>query len=609
MSIEARREASEIAARHLAAGRLAEAAAILEDILRQQPSDTEALCGLGAVLLKRGEPERGFDLIARAVALAPSDATATGNLAIAYMVCGKLPEAEDCARRALDLGPEKPGLHANFASVLSALGKTADALQAQRHAVALAPTSADQRFNLGNVLVAAGRLPAARIEFEAALDRDPDHLGALNNLALLNQQAGRLDPALALLDRARLQDPLNPRLMAHRADVLSRLGRHPEAIETVTRAATLSPKDPVLQRARAAVLLGAGDFAEAGRVLAAVLRGAPNDSAAAGLLATLMRRQGRLYEAQVVIDHARSGNPGPCPLDPVAVELLLLRGRYSDAWALLNGRADGEPSPVSQLAGDARLEGRHIRLVSLDSTAALFATLFLPSLKARGAVLTVVCPPILARLFETLAAVDAVVPMSEIDLSALLQEGVVTIPLDHLPHLLQATPEIPAVAAPLFDMPPAAAGTTPGATGGIGLWWEGPGPGGALAEALSRTGGATIVSLQTGPASNDAREVLASDRFVDRGAAISDFHDLAQEILALDRVIAPDGPVAHLAAALGVETWVLVGRDGSWPWHGDPESPWYPSSRVFRQSTDGSWDAALAAICRSICDGSGTGNG
>ena len=117
------------------------------------------------------------------------------------------------------------------------------------------------------------------------------------------------------------------------------------------------------------------------------------------------------------------------------------------------------------------------------------------------------------------------------------------------------------------------------------------------------------MSLQTGPASNDAREVLASDRFVDRGAAISDFHDLAHEILALDRVIAPDVPVAHLAAALGVETWVLVGRDGSWPWHGDPESPWYPSSRVFRQSTDGSWDAALAAICRSICDGSGTGNG
>ena len=96
-------DATEAAARHLAAGRLPEAAAILEDVLRRRPSNTEALCGLGAILLKRGEPERGFELIAQAVALAPADAVVMGNLAIAYMVCDKLPEAVDCARRALDL--------------------------------------------------------------------------------------------------------------------------------------------------------------------------------------------------------------------------------------------------------------------------------------------------------------------------------------------------------------------------------------------------------------------------------------------------------------------------------------------------------------------------
>ena len=65
--------------------------------------------------------------------------------------------------------------------------------------------------------------------------------------------------------------------------------------------------------------------------------------------------------------------------------------------------------------------------------------------------------------------------------------------------------------------------------------------------------------------------------------------------------VAPDGPVAHLAAAPGVETWVLVDRDGSWHWHGDPgPSPWYPNTRVFRQSPDGSWSAALAAIREAL---------
>ena len=488
-------------------------------MLRRRPSNTEALCGLGAILLKRGEPERGFELIAQAVALAPTDAVVMGNLAIAYMVCDKLPEAVDCARRALDLGPDKAGLHAIFAGVLSALDRTAEALEAQRHAVALAPDSADQRFNLGNALLAAGQPAVALAEFEAALDIDPNHAGAINNLALLHKQAGRTDNALALLDRARLQDPLNPRLLANLADVLSQLRRHPEAIEAATRAATLSPKDPRLQLSRAAVLLEAGDLVQAGKLLAAVLRDAPKDAVAAGLLATLMRRQGRLDEAQVAIDHARSFGPGPGALDRLAVELLLMRGRYGDAWALVNGASGNASPPASRLAltGTGGIAGQAIRLVSIDSSAALFAARFLPSLKARGAALTVVCPPVLARLFEALPAVDTVLPMARIELSALLEKGVMVVPLDHLPHLLAVTPETPPAEGRLFDMAPAAAGTT-GTTGTaaaraavsaisghVGLWWEGPGPGAALPEAVAGIAGVTIASLQAGPARDHAR--------------------------------------------------------------------------------------------------------
>jgi hypothetical protein len=62
-------------------------------------------------------------------------------------------------------------------------------------------------------------------------------------------------------------------------------------------------------------------------------------------------------------------------------------------------------------------------------------------------------------------------------------------------------------------------------------------------------------------------------------------------------MIAPDGPVAHLSASLGVATWVLVGRDGAWFWpQGDRRSDWYPSSRAFAQAIDGSWTAAFDAL-------------
>lgn len=604
MSVASDRQAIETATRHLAAGRLPEAAELFEEVLRQRPSNTDALCGLGTILLKRGELEQGFELIAHAVALAPADASAVGNLAIAYIARGKLPEAADCVRRALDLDPERASLHATFASVLLALDRTEEALEAQGRAVDLAPASADQRFNLGNILVAANRPAAARLEFEAALDIAPNHAAAINNLALLLKRTGRFESALALLEKARLQDPLNPQLLANRADVLLKLGRGAEALAAVTRAAALSPGDPLLQRSRGAVLLDVGDLAQAGKVLAAVMRAGPTDPVSAGLLAKLMRRQGRLEEAQVVLDHAKSLSPGPNILDPLTIETLLMRGHYPEAWALVNSLARQAPSSRPDLTEDCEIEGKDVRLISIDSSAALFAARFLPSLRARGAVLSVVCPPVLARLFETLTAVDTVVPMAEIDLSSLLEEGDMAVRLDYLPHLLAVTPETPSVEWPLFNVTPATvAAPVRGTRSLVGLWWEGPGPGVALPETLSGTVGVNLVSLQTGSARDDARAIIASAGFVDRGEAVSDFRDLAAEICSLDRVIVSDGPVAHLAAALGVETWVLVDRDGSWYWHGDPTpTPWYPNVRVFRQSVDGSWAAALKAIRRALAD-------
>src|SRR5690606_18836330 len=99
-------------------------------------------------------------------------------------------------------------------------------------------------------------------------------------------------------------------------------------------------------------------------------------------------------------------------------------------------------------------------------------------------------------------------------------------------------------------------------------------------------------------------ELLARPDIVDRGPAIADYRDLAAEILALDLVVAPDGPVAHLAAGLGVETWVLVGRDLTWYWPiGDARSPWYPGSRSFVQAADGAWTDAVAAVAASLRSG------
>ncbi len=60
----------------------------------------------------------------------------------------------------------------------------------------------------------------------------------------------------------------------------------------------------------------------------------------------------------------------------------------------------------------------------------------------------------------------------------------------------------------------------------------------------------------------------------------------AAVIAQLDLVITVDTMVAHLAGALGVDVWVLLGVDCDWRWGQKTAlTPWYPSARLFRQQT------------------------
>lgn len=89
--------------------------------------------------------------------------------------------------------------------------------------------------------------------------------------------------------------------------------------------------------------------------------------------------------------------------------------------------------------------------------------------------------------------------------------------------------------------------------------------------------------------------------FADLRDQIKTWEDTASIIAGLDLVITSCTSVAHLAAALGVETWVIVPVLPYYVWAvpGD-KSVWYDSVRVFRQTTYGDWSAPLAAAASAL---------
>jgi hypothetical protein len=55
-------------------------------------------------------------------------------------------------------------------------------------------------------------------------------------------------------------------------------------------------------------------------------------------------------------------------------------------------------------------------------------------------------------------------------------------------------------------------------------------------------------------------------------------------------VLTIDNSAAHLAASLGVPTWLLLPFAPNWRWLLETDrSPWYPTMRVFRQASPGDW--------------------
>ena len=66
-------------------------------------------------------------------------------------------------------------------------------------------------------------------------------------------------------------------------------------------------------------------------------------------------------------------------------------------------------------------------------------------------------------------------------------------------------------------------------------------------------------------------------------------------------MISSDTSIAHLAGALGVAVWVAlpVGPDCRWLL-GRPDTPWYPTMRLFRQKQRWQWAQVIEEMAAEL---------
>ena len=80
-----------------------------------------------------------------------------------------------------------------------------------------------------------------------------------------------------------------------------------------------------------------------------------------------------------------------------------------------------------------------------------------------------------------------------------------------------------------------------------------------------------------------------------------DFLEYAAIITNCDLVITTGTTVAHMAAAIGIPTWVLLPKVPDWRWGLEGETTfWYPTMRLFRQKNRGDWNEVIERVAEAL---------
>ena len=406
---------------------------------------------------------------------------------------------------------------------------------------------------------------------------------AYNNLGFACLQLESLEAALANYEKAVALAPRFFVAQGNRAAVLHKMERYEEALEVQHQAIALQPQAPVLHNNLAALLNDMGRIDEA------------------------TAAYGKAVELKPDYHHA-AFYQGRC---------LLLSGDYERGWQLYERRKllKDEQAGVRDYKqpswlGDSDIRGKTILVhwEQGDGDTFQFAR-YIPILAERtGARVIFGCQ---RRLRHLLRSVSPAVQYANVD-DANLQFDV-HCPLMSLPRALGTT------LATVPDKVPYLSADTAlvehwrrriGPAGfKVGICWQGSAAKIdigrsfplALFRGLSQLPGVRLISLQKGAGEAQIAAMPAGMKLEvlgkDFDAGPDSFLDTAAVMQSLDLIISSDTGVAHLAGALGRPAWVALKRVPDWRWLMDrPDSPWYPTMRLFRQTVHGDWPGVFARI-------------
>jgi len=498
--------------------------------------------------LSAGRPSEAERQLRRLLRAAPEHAEILHCLGLALHAQGQHAQALGFIERSLRLAPANSQAENNRATVLNALGRAEAALGALDRALVLQPLDATLHYNRGNTLMALQRNEDALAAYDSALALRPDFREAWQNRGIILTRLGHLAAALAnfenLIGLTAKRDDIRSEAHANRAWALDWMNRRDEALRACDDAIAEDPDFNLAHWNAAPICLAMGDYERGWREL---------------------------------------------------------EWRWKDPAFAPNKRGWGQPVWL----GEHDLAGKRIVLFAEQGFGdTMQFCRYVPMVKALGAYVILEVPAPLMALMRTLDGWDELITVGESVPPADFQTPLMSLPLCFNTRVETIPAPIPYLAADPARVSAWAQRLGPRSMPRIGLAWSGN-P--ALktdtlrSAPLAELAGLILPGFSYHAVQRDIRQAdrpaLQALGIQEHGADIGDFADAAALIELMDLVISVDSAPAHLAGAMGKQLWVILYHAAEWRWMMHrPDSPWYPTARLYRQAVAQDWRSLAARV-------------
>ena len=534
------------------AGKLPKAEQLYQQVLADNPRNSDALHLLGVIAYQVGKHEISVNLITNAIEIDSQQVEAYNNLGIVFKKQGKLEKSVQAHHKAIEIQPDHAEAHYNLGDTYQKQGKLEESIQAYYKAIEIQPNYTEAYNNLGIALKEQGELELAIQAYHKAIEIQPNYAEVHYNLGNAYQEQKKLELATQVYHKAIEIQPNYAEAHNNLGNAYQEQGELELAIQAYHKAIEIQD-----------------DFAEAHNNLGQIL-----------LLLGYFRQGWEEYEWR---------------------------------WQCRNFSI-GQRNFPQPLWNGSNLQGKSILVWAEQGIGdeIMFANL-LDSLKKISSHIIVECEIRLVAFFQRSFPETQFVPRENPPNSRLLNSNIdYQVPIGSLgqwlrpdedsfkqnrqSYLTTCTDKSEQIKKRYQSL---AADSIL-----IGISWKSTGA--KQKQTLSKSTtlkdwtsilsqqGCCFINLQYGdiePELEQFQEETGLKIYCDQEIdALQNLDDFATQVSALDLVVSTSNTTAHIAGALGKRVWTLLPYMPNWRWMlNRNDTLWYPHMRLFRQNTIGDW--------------------